>query len=98
MSQLPKRFRQQMYHVKEIPEMDPEWVIPKERAYKLRLYAKMGKASGVDPSLAYPFKDEFEEMMEEEELFEPPLHERIQAAQAKVDEERRLMFEKYAYC
>ena len=87
-----------MYHVKEVPDVDPDWIFPKERPYKLKLYAKMGQASGVDPSLAWPFREEFEEMLEEEELFEPPLQERIQAAQAKVDEERKLMFEKYVPC
>ena len=86
-SRMPAFLRRKMYHREEIPPF--EFTYQFDRKYKRSLYGKMGKASGVDPSLFYPFEDELKEMLEERELFEPPLEELIASAQAKVDEAER---------
>ncbi len=96
-SRLKPHFREKMYHREEEPSFRG-YPGQLSRAYKREVYARMGAKSGVDPSLFYPFQDELDEMIEERNLYEPPLEQLKASAQAKVDEEERERKERWVLC
>ncbi|XP_064625623.1 large ribosomal subunit protein mL64-like [Lineus longissimus] len=57
-----------------------------------QLYAKFGKASGIDPGVMWPTREELRAVVEEEREWEPPLQERM--AKARADREEKLVAEK----
>ncbi|KAG8176577.1 hypothetical protein JTE90_024240 [Oedothorax gibbosus] len=58
-------------------------------------YARFGKASNLNPGLCWPTRDEIEETIHYDKIFEPPLQERIAKVEAKrlAEETRKKEYE-----
>ncbi|GAB6029132.1 hypothetical protein CHUAL_004910 [Chamberlinius hualienensis] len=75
-SRMPKHRQQLMDNHLKMPEILYDYQTTVK--YQRKLYAKFGKESGIDPSISWPSKEEVQEKIEEDRVFEPPLQESLE--------------------
>ena len=76
-SRMNKVYHSMMDHVRDVDYvMQPRQPFQEYTAHKRRLYARFGKATGIDPAIAWPTKERLAKLIEIENKFEPTLQER----------------------
>ena len=95
-SGLPKEVRQRMEkHAGPLTYNEGKYPQGSNRSILRMWYARHGQKTGIDPSIAYPTKQELREIIEEENEFEPTLQERwaeLEARKTAEAEKRRKQY------
>ncbi|CAD5123536.1 DgyrCDS11875 [Dimorphilus gyrociliatus] len=91
-SGLRKKFRDRLPHVME--PSSPEFELHFTKQHKMRMFGKYGSKSGIHPGIHWPSKEELKELIEEEQIWEPSLAERMNTVLAEENEIRSTKLKK----